>query len=141
MPCNHDKTAAFLDYVDRYLDAASYVPAEGKVLIPRMQLYGQATELALKAYLASTVGEWENEHDLVYLATETTGLGLSLTSEQKRQLVNLNKIYYKPDSRNWKFPSRYPSTGHGVWLTPSKERLGELVQSIAMQAKDRLEGR
>ena len=137
MPTDHANAVAFIDYVERYLDAASYVPEGGNRLFPLMQLYGQATENALKAFLAATEGKWPRWHDLVKLWKKAEKLGLELTTDQRDiHLVELNKIYYKPDSPGWEYPTRYPSTGGSVWTTPTKENLKKLVQTIADQAGD-----
>jgi uracil-DNA glycosylase family 4 len=140
MPCNHAETSAFLDFVDRYLDAASYVPEGGNRLFPVMQLYGQATELALKAYLASTVGKWGMVHDLMLLLATAEKNGLAIADSQRDNIKKLNQVYYYSGAFDQKFPARYPRVGGAVWVTPGKRQLVEIVESIASQARDELAG-
>ncbi len=131
-----DEVLAFEDYVNRYLLAASHIPeGNGNLLFPRMHMYGHAMELSLKAFIASTDNEWKEIHDLVSLLNTAMGYGLSATEHEKKSVVpNLNKIYYQPDNSDWKFPSRYPRAGTGIWLTRSNKQLIESTRSFLDQA-------
>ncbi len=131
-----DEVLGFEDYINRYLLAASYIPeGNGDLLYPRMHMFGHAMELSLKAFIASTDNEWKEIHDLVSLLNTAMGYGLLATEhEQKSVVPNLNKIYYKPDNSDWRFPSRYPRAGTGIWITPANKQLIESIRSFLNQA-------
>lgn len=131
-----DEVLGFEDYVNRYLQAASCIPeGNGNLLFPRMHMYGHAIELSLKAYIASTDNEWKEIHDLVKLLNEAIGYGLSATEHQQKSVIpNLNKIYYKPDNSDWKYPSRYPRAGTSLWITPTNKQLDESIRTFLDQA-------
>lgn len=139
MSANIEATAAFLDYVERYMDAASHIPEGGNRLQPIIQTYGLTTELSLKAFLAATSGEWPLIHDLMELADLGVSNGLVLNAtDYEDYLENLNSRYFVSKDGFWRYPSRYPKTGGSVWVTPTVTNMRRIITEIAHQAGGRI---
>ena len=128
----------FIDYARRYIKAAAHLREDGELLQPRYQLWGQALELALKAFLSKHEHRpWPQTHDLVKLMTLAEPYGLELSERDRKNVItNLNKMFFlsEPDGR--KFASRYPVPGTSIWITPTPEWVEDTVNMITDQSRE-----
>lgn len=129
--------AAFLDYAERYFNAFGDIETSADRLPPRMQLIGQAVELALKAFLAATRGTWPTSHSLTALCDCCEIHGLALCDGHRDDvLAKLSSVYHRgPGGSTWRYPTRYPNAELNVWVTPSNGNLRSLFESIVEQTK------
>jgi hypothetical protein len=122
------------DFARRYLHAARYIPAGyGESFFPRLHLFGQAIELALKSYLwrrGQKPPRGERGHNLVELAESAQRLGLQLSDEQiANVVVRVSAVYFERDDGE-RYMSRYPILEGSVWVTPGEPAVTTLVESI-----------
>jgi len=139
MSKDHANAGAFIDYVEKYMNAYGDIAETSDRTPARVQVVGQAVELAFKGYLAATCGNWPLEHDLMKLRMQCEAQGLKLTEDQRDSVVpTLNALYHRPGSENWRYPSRYPNPGLNVWVIPGRSKLTVLVDSIVDQTRQAL---
>lgn len=127
-------------YVEQYRIASAAMPEGGKVYVPRAHIRGLLMELVLKTYLAAC-GIYREGHELVELLDEAQALGLSISPEDRAHVVGrLQQYYCYHDILGWQFLSRYPrpSRPTTIWMTPGRQQMDDLVQSIVKQAKEQL---
>jgi len=126
---------AYADFATQYLRAAKFIPSDDSHLFfPRLQLWGQSIELALKAYLWSRGKDPGHGHDLSHFTAEAQTLGLQLTTDELSSIIQkVNEAYFERPSGE-RFMSRYPRLHGSAWVTPGFPAVAALVESILQQA-------
>ena len=128
----------WLAFAKDYSAAATLVAEQAKLLmLPRLQLTGQAVELALKACLAASAEQPPVAHNLVELYSLVAARGYSLSESQQAAIVHLSHFYYQDLGTNTKFKARYPAQkaenlGGAV---PDDATYVQLVRSLCEQAQ------
>ena len=141
MPADHANAAAFIDYARQYENAFGDISGASDRLPARVHVIGHCTELALKGYLAATVGKWPRHHDLKKLARRAAKNGLVLSDKNSDEVIpKIAKRYYQPGEDKWNYPSRYPITGLSAWVEPSRDELDDLIAEIIGQTEEALAG-
>ncbi len=141
MPADHANAGAFNNYARKYQNAFGDISDASDRLPARVHVIGHCTELALKGYLAATVGKWPRHHDLKKLARKAAGQGLVLSDKQAGETIpKIAKRYYQPGKDKWNYPSHYPITGLSAWVEPSRDELADLIGEIIGQTEKVLAG-
>ena len=141
MPADHANAAAFIDYARKYENAFGDISGASDRLPARVHIVGHCIELALKSYLAATIGKWPRHHDLKKLARKAAKHGLVLSDKNSGEVIpKTAKRYYQPGKDKWNYPAGYPITGLSAWVEPSRDELADLIDEIIGQTEEALAG-
>ena len=136
------QTLSLVSYAQEYLKAAAYLAAlDEPMALPRLQLTGQAVELALKGCLASAGILPPRHHDLVSLFELVEAAGFSLNEDPLLAwLLHLNHWFSKDLATDTKYKSRYPpTTSEGVGgVVPLHANFAAIVSALCEQARLRV---
>ena len=127
-----------LAFARTYAAAATLVAEHADHLwLPRLQLTGQAVELALKACLAASESPPPAEHDLVMLYSLAAEHGHLLSEFEQAAIVHLAHFYHQDLATETKFKSRYPArTAEQLGgAIPDNATYAQLVRALCTQAE------
>jgi HEPN domain-containing protein len=130
----------FVYFARDYIDAAGLLEATPQYWLPRVQLTGQAVELALKGCLASANVAPPNDHDLAKLYREIEREGFSLEAPMFAAIVHLQHFYFEDLATKTKYKSRYPTrqTERLGGAVPRHAMFVSIVESLAQQVTTRV---
>jgi HEPN domain-containing protein len=134
------KVRAWLFFAQRYAEAAKSLPwSNGEHDLVRTQLYGQAAECALKAYLTAKslpVPRGTKGHDLTSLAELAERGGCIISELQAIALWQASSLFYKDVFSGSLFKARYPTEQPepSSVSVASFDELSELIESVCSQS-------
>ncbi|MCG7947082.1 MAG: HEPN domain-containing protein [Candidatus Thiodiazotropha taylori] len=96
-------------YSEQYLAAAKVIEANLHLILPRLQMTGQAIELILKACIAGCNQTPPHDHDLIKLCKRCVNYDYCLSEADVAWIFHLNHHFYKDVVTKTKYKSRYPT--------------------------------
>jgi HEPN domain-containing protein len=112
---------SYTELAQQYLRAAVQLSGH-QVLLPYLQLYGQAVELTLKAFIAKHGETPAPIHELLKLLKSAEKHGLAVTASERSVIARLHEVFYKTEG-GFKYATRYPSPVNAfVWSGHEKTR-------------------
>jgi hypothetical protein len=130
----------WLRFAQCYAEAANELPTvDERHDIVRTQLYGQAAECALKAFLTSRSIKFptgSKGHDLMFLAELAESHGCQITELQAVALWQASSVFYEDVVTNTRYKGRYPPHVQEEKPVPvaSFDELHEFVLSVCAQS-------
>jgi HEPN domain-containing protein len=128
----------WLAFARMYAEAATLVAEHAEHLwLPRLQLTGQAVELALKACLAASESQPPVDHDLVKLYVLIAKQGYLLSEFEQAAIVHLAHFYHRDLATKTRFKARYPAptTEQLGGAVPDDATYSQLIRSLCTQAE------
>jgi hypothetical protein len=122
-------------YSEMYLAAAKVIEANHRLILPRLQMTGQAIELLLKACIAGCNHKPPREHDLIILCKSCVNYDYFLSEADIAFIFHLNHHFYKDVVTKTKYKSRYP-TGNNEQVggvCPEVEKFQDIFDKLKMQ--------
>jgi len=131
----------WISFAREYIAAATLIAEKSPhLMLPRLQMTGQATESSLKACLVAARVESPNHHDLVRLYELTEEHGFHLDQFSMAALVHLGHFYFKDVATGTKFKIRYPTekTERLGGAMPENSKFVCIIQNLCEQAIKRI---
>lgn len=130
----------WVSFAREYLTAATLIAEQSPhLMLPRLQMTGQATESALKACLLAARVESPNHHDLVRLYELTERHGFQLDRFAMAAIVHLGHFYFQDVATGTKYKIRYPTekTERLGGAIPENSAFVSIVHNLCEQAIER----
>jgi len=130
----------WVSFAKEYMTAATLIAEQSPhLMLPRLQMTGQATESALKACLVAARVESPNQHDLVRLYELTENHGFQLDHFAMAALVHLGHFYFQDVATGTKYKLRYPTekTERLGGAIPENSAFVSIVHNLCEQAIER----
>lgn len=124
-------------FAREYMNAAETLEKHRpQAYLARLQLAGQAIELAFKACLASKGLAPPKHHDLLQLHAKATELDCELTVVQYAAVVHVHHVYFEDLVTGTRYKARYPTERleHLGSAVPDGEMFSTIVESLLGQA-------
>jgi hypothetical protein len=130
----------WVSFARQYMTAATLIANQlPHLMLPRLQMTGQAIESVLKACLVAARVESPNHHDLVRLYELTERHGFKLDPFAIAAIVHLNHFYFQDVATRTKYKMRYPTEKmeHLGGAMPENSTFVSIVQILCEQAINR----
>jgi hypothetical protein len=132
----------WVSFAGQYISAASIIDKQAPhLMLPRLQMTGQAVESALKACLVAAhadIPTGKDGHDIVKLYELASEHGFHLEEPDLAFIVHLGHFYFQDLATSTKYKARFPSKMEQLGgAVPLNSTFVAIVQSLNKQATER----